>query len=88
MRNRRSPDECDRLNEFVVLFHDAGYDSFAILPEAFSCFAEDSDHADDQCCDAYEGCDVVHVYEGHDVNDAYADYADPTINAAIRRLNE
>lgn len=87
MTVRLGPDECDRLNEFVVIY-DAGGNASCMVPEAFCCFAEDSDHADEQCQDAYPDCTVLEVYEGYSGEDALDDYADNSINTAIRRLNE
>lgn len=43
-------------------------------PLAFSCQAEDTEHAEEQCVNAYPDCDVVWVYEGDDAIAALQDY--------------
>lgn len=51
------------LENFVVLYRD---DSVlpADPPLAFQCWAENSDHAGEQCGNAYPGCAVVWVWQG------------------------
>ena len=44
------------------------------VPEAFTCIADNDEHAEEQCRDAYPDCDVVWVVEGTDVDHAYSDY--------------
>jgi len=51
------------LHNYVVLFRDAGALA-AAPPLGFQCDAEDSDHAQEQCENAYPGCDVVWVWQG------------------------
>ena len=43
-------------------------------PFGFKCQAEDSDHAEEQCLDAYPNCEVVWIWEGDSLRDALADY--------------
>jgi hypothetical protein len=43
-------------------------------PFAFICMAEDTDHAEEQCLNAYPDCRIVWVYKGTDVMAAYDDY--------------
>ena len=43
-------------------------------PFGFRCEADDSDHAEEQCVNAYPDCDVVWVWEGADLQDALDDY--------------
>jgi hypothetical protein len=43
-------------------------------PFAFICMADDTDHAEKQCINAYPDCNVVWVYKGYDINAAYVDY--------------
>ena len=64
----------DGLDNWVVLYRPIGCLP-ADPPEAFSCKAEDGDHADEQCRNAYAGCDVVWSFLG-DVDGAYAEYFD------------
>ena len=33
--------------------------------QGFNCMAEDGDHAEEQCLDAYPNCSIVWVNEGH-----------------------
>lgn len=61
------------LISFVVLYRD---DSLlpADVPLAFVCQADDGDHAEEQCMNAYPGCDVVWVVLTNNVHLAYEDY--------------
>lgn len=43
-------------------------------PLAFLCQADDTEHAEEQCENAYPGCDVVWTVITDDVQEAYADY--------------
>ena len=62
----------DILDPWVVLYLD---DSLLLLdpPLVFVCRAEDGDHAEEQCVNAYPQCEVVWTYLG-DVDDAFKDY--------------
>ena len=64
------------MRNFVVLFNDV--DSSPVEdPMGFQCYAEDSDHAEEQCENAYPGCDVVWVWcgpEGVGAEPALKDY--------------
>jgi hypothetical protein len=42
-------------------------------PECFLCQAEDGDHADEQCRNAYPGCEILWSYLG-DAEGAYEEY--------------
>lgn len=61
------------LSTHIVLYRD---DSLlpADAPLAFVCEAEDGDHAEEQCENAYPGCDVVWVVLTSDVDAAYQNY--------------
>lgn len=61
------------LKPYVVLYRPEPVDGLHI-PEAFMCQAEDGDHAEEQCEDAYPNCDIVWIVETHDPNEAYNDY--------------
>lgn len=62
----------DLLNKWCVLYRLA--DALpADPPQAFLCQAEDIDHADEQCINAYPGCEVLWSYPG-DEDDAFQDY--------------
>jgi len=45
-------------------------------PFAFQCIAEDTEHAEEQCLNAYYGADIVWVVQTEDVQEAYNDYWD------------
>lgn len=61
------------LLEFVVLYRPTKEDWLA-TPEGFLCSADDPDHAEEQCINAYPDADVLGVYEGHDFDQALHDY--------------
>ena len=62
-----------RLKEYVVLYREPEAPP-ADPPFAFECLAEDNDHAEEQCLNAYPDATVSWVYEGGDSEDAYEDY--------------
>lgn len=43
-------------------------------PLGFRCTAEDSDHAEEQCLNAYPDCGVVWIIEGSDYSQALSEY--------------
>lgn len=43
-------------------------------PFGFQCWAEDADHAEEQCLNAYPDCSVVWVWQGETMADALDDY--------------
>jgi len=60
------------MKEFTVLYRDS--DALpAEPPLAFTCMADDGDHAQEQCENSYPGCDVLWIWQGN-VKDAYSDY--------------
>ena len=53
----------EQLANHVVLYRPAN--AFALdEPQGFQCWAEDGDHAEEQCLDAYPDADVVWVWQG------------------------
>ena len=64
----------DGLDEWTVLYREKG-SLPADPPQAFICRAEEGDHADEQCRNAYPDCDVVWSYLG-DSEGAYREYYD------------
>ena len=52
------------MNDFVVLYR---LDNLSILDEplCFICSAENMDHAEEQCENAYPRCEIVWVVEGN-----------------------
>ena len=45
-------------------------------PFGFSCQADDKDHAQEQCLNAYPDCDIVFVKEGHNYYETILSYTD------------
>lgn len=64
------------MKPFIVLYRIESLMAPADAPFGFKCHAEDGDHAEEQCVDAYPDCDVLWVYEGTDLDAAYVDYWD------------
>lgn len=60
----------DSMERWAVLYRDGHPVN---PPECFMAWAEDSDHAEEQCADAYPGCEVLWTFQG-DANEAFADY--------------
>lgn len=54
------------LKEYCVLYRIESIMSPADVPFGFLCHAEDTDHAEEQCLNAYPDCDVMWVGEGWD----------------------
>jgi hypothetical protein len=44
---------------------------------AFDCQADDADHAEEQCLNAWPNCSVVHIVQTDDVNVAFDNYWNP-----------
>jgi hypothetical protein len=61
------------LKTYIVLYREEGLDPLE-HPFAFECDAEDADHAEEQCLNAWPDCDVVWVSETYDVEDALFEY--------------
>jgi len=51
------------LKNYVVLYRIESIMTPLDEPFGFQCFAEDSNHAEDQCLNAYGDCDVVWVHQ-------------------------
>lgn len=43
-------------------------------PQGFKCQAEDSDHAEEQCLNAYPNASIAWVHEGASAVEAYQEY--------------
>jgi hypothetical protein len=63
----------DNLDYFTVLYRDAGAKG-AEVPLCFVCRAENFDHAEEQCENAYPGCEIVWVAPTKEPQAAYDDY--------------
>lgn len=61
------------MENYIVLYRDSTLKPLDV-PYAFSCQADDTDHAEEQCLDAEPGCDIVWVVETDNVTHAYDDY--------------
>lgn len=62
------------MKTYIVLYR-TDYLLPADPPFGFRCQAEDTDHAEEQCENAYPDCDIVWVYVGDDdLQDALDDY--------------
>lgn len=61
------------MNSYIVLYM-TSYSSVTDPPFGFQCYAEDTDHAEEQCLNAHSDCDIVWVCEGDSYKDALDDY--------------
>lgn len=61
------------METYIVLYRDKE-SSPLDTPLGFRCEAEDSDHAEEQCENAWPDCDVVWVVETDDLSTALDDY--------------
>lgn len=61
------------MKTYIVLYRLADNKSID-PPFGFLCEAEDADHAEEQCENAYADADIVWVWEGDTMADALADY--------------
>jgi hypothetical protein len=61
------------MKAYIVLYREQ---SASVLdrPEGFRCEAEDYDHAEEQCVNAYPGCDVFWISDYDNMEDALHDY--------------
>lgn len=62
------------MKTYIVLYREESIMYPGDAPFAFACQADDGDHAEEQCVDANPDADIVWVYEGEMVEEAYADY--------------
>lgn len=61
------------MNKFTILYKEPGLNP-ELPPLHFHCDAEDADHAEEQCENAYPECEVVWVVETDDLQEALNDY--------------
>lgn len=64
----------NQLQNFIVLYRDRDAKNFLDEPLAFRCFAEDLDHAEEQCMDAYPNCIIGYCYLGNELETALDNY--------------
>lgn len=62
--------------QYTVLYRIESIMSPLDVPFGFQCWAEDMDHAEEQCLNAYPDCDVVWVKDCDDMELALDDYYD------------
>jgi len=62
------------MNNYIVLYRAEEIMSPFDPPFGFGCEADDADHAEEQCLNAYPDSGVVWVIEGDDYIDALAQY--------------
>lgn len=64
------------LESYVVLYRIESIMTPLDSPFGFQCYAEDTEHAEEQCINAYPEADVVWVVIGDSMDDALDDYYD------------
>lgn len=52
------------MNNYVVLYRQNDIQNVLEAPFGFQCYADDVDHAEEQCLDAYPDADIVWVWHG------------------------
>jgi len=63
------------MQTYIVLYWDEYAQKELIsMPLAFRCMAEDTDHAQEQCGNAYPGCIIAWIVDTDDPEVAYDDY--------------
>lgn len=61
------------MENYIVLYRDESCGPLS-APLIFKCQGDNSDHAEEQCTDAYPGCDILWIFKGDSSDEAYADY--------------
>lgn len=64
------------MNDYCVLYRINSVMALLDPPFGFICQAEDSDHAEEQCINAYPDCDVVWIEKTKSYQDAMEFYYD------------
>jgi hypothetical protein len=67
----------------MVLYRESGDPHPANLPLFFPCQADDADHAEEQCLNAYPDCTVAWIYQGKDKEGALRNYLGVTPDEAM-----
>jgi hypothetical protein len=62
------------MNSYTVLYRIESIMSPLDIPFGFSCMAEDTDHAEEQCLNAYPDCDIMWVSMDMDYADTVNEY--------------
>jgi hypothetical protein len=67
--------ELPPLRTFLVLYREAEKNMIRVeTPEVFRCEAEDTDHAEEQCQNAYPEAEIVWTWEGDNVEACFRDW--------------
>lgn len=61
------------MDTYIVIYREEGSPPLD-APMGFRCEADDADHAEEQCVNAYPGCDVVWVVQTSSLDFALDDY--------------
>lgn len=61
------------METYIVLYRPPYLGPIA-APMGFCCDADDPDHAEEQCANAYPDADIVWVWQGGELRDALHDY--------------
>ena len=64
------------MKSYVVLYRIESIMTPLDSPFGFQCWADDTDHAEEQCINAYPDADIVWLVEGDSMQDALDDYYD------------
>ena len=62
------------MKKYIVLYRREEVMTVLDAPFGFACWADDADHAEEQCLNAYPDADIVWVWEGDSMQDALDDY--------------
>ena len=62
------------MDDYIVLYREADDANPGNPPLLFHCQADDADHAEEQCKNAYPDCCVAWIYRGADWQGAFDDY--------------
>ena len=64
------------MNTYIVLYRIESVMSPLDEPFGFRCMADDPDHAEEQCLNAYPDCEVVWITETESYKEAIVDWLD------------
>lgn len=62
------------MTEYIVLYNDPLTMLPLDVPQGFRCQADDPDHAEEQCQDAYPKASILWIHEGSFLDDALYDF--------------
>ena len=62
------------MNDYLVLYRDESVMSPVDAPFGFACQADDAEHAEEQCLNAYNDVDIVWIHPGRNMDRALSDY--------------